>query len=180
MSFLFERNDFYREGNDVIELINLMNPGLCNYIDRFNQSYGNRDFSILLQRTESYLMLDNVCRIIHLENPDIPFYTIHDSIITTQPNIELVKKITSETILKITGKPVGVKTKVYDPSVIVSEQLLTDTWDKVKITSVIEYERKKSSFLHKNIRKGIELIFVEGDRGKWFERMSIVQCNLIT
>lgn len=171
MNLLFERNDYFREKNDVIKLIKYLYSGLCEFIEQFNQTYSNKDFSYLLQRTESFLMLEKVCRKIHLDHPSVPFYTIHDSIITTKENIDLVKRITSDTIKEITGKEVGIKTKIYEPSVNITDSVIIYTWNKVKITSVKQYESKKHTFLHDNIKKGIELLIEEDERNYWMEKM---------
>ena len=77
MNYLFDRNDYHREDNDVIYLLKKIYPEVSKYIENFNHDYGSSKFSLLLQRTESYLMLDNVCGKINTEYPDIPFYTVH-------------------------------------------------------------------------------------------------------
>lgn len=171
MNFLFERREFFREENEVIILLDLMNPSLCNYIDRFNQIYGTRDFSILLQRTESFLMLENVCRKIHTEFPEIPFYTIHDSILTTQSNLDIVINTMNDTILEITGKPLRVKSKKYDQSTNISDEVFNETWDKVKISSKEKYQKMRSYFLQVNINKGMNLLLTKEEQEEWSEIM---------
>lgn len=170
MNFLFESNDDFREKNDVIILIKRLSSGLCEYIEQFNQHYTNTQFSYLLQRTESFLVLENVCKVLHLDHPSVPFYTIHDSIITTQSNIDLVQSITFDTITKITKKPVGVKSKIFEPSDVVPEDVVDRTWKKVLITSRKQYERKKSYFLQNNIKVGIDLIIEEERRDFFYNK----------
>jgi hypothetical protein len=58
---------------------------------------------IILQRLESFLVLDVICKEINRLYPHIPFFTIHDNIITTKGNEALVKAIMQEQIAKWTG-----------------------------------------------------------------------------
>lgn len=51
---------------------------------------------ILLQRLESYLMIDVICKRISKMDPTIPMFTIHDNIITTEQHADVVKKVMEE------------------------------------------------------------------------------------
>jgi hypothetical protein len=61
------------------------------------------NLAILLQRIESYLLLDRVCGRIAKESPNIPLFTIHDSIITTKGNESYVQAVMKEEL----GKSIG-------------------------------------------------------------------------
>lgn len=73
----------------------------------------NNKLAILLQRIEAHVILDHVADRISKELPNVPFLTIHDSILPFRLSIitsynEKVKEIMVETIEKITGiKPPG-------------------------------------------------------------------------
>lgn len=58
---------------------------------------------ILLQKIESYLVLDVITRRIAREYPSVPLFTIHDSIITTTDNISFVQEITKEELTNVFG-----------------------------------------------------------------------------
>ena len=62
-------------------------------------------FAILLQRIESYLMLDVVLKRIYRELPDVVAITIHDSIMTgvMTNNVEAVKTILIEEMTNVVG-----------------------------------------------------------------------------
>jgi hypothetical protein len=164
MSYLFYKNETIREKDTVIELLGSIYPDLTNFIVRFFQSYGVKDFSYLLQRTESYLMLRMVTGKIHKDFPDIPFFTIHDSIITTVENVDTVRTIMKDCISEITGKTVEVKTKIYNSDPVVSPKLVEEEWEKVKITTLKNYNHRKFSFLGENIRIGMDTLLSEEDR----------------
>ena len=59
--------------------------------------------SILLQRIESYIFIDVICKRIAKEYPEAPIITIHDSIATTLEYEHVVKEIIAEELEKATG-----------------------------------------------------------------------------
>jgi hypothetical protein len=62
-----------------------------------------RDFAILLQKLESHILLRDVCNQIFELDANIPIYTVHDSIITTTSNLEVVKGVIERTYFKLFG-----------------------------------------------------------------------------
>jgi hypothetical protein len=59
--------------------------------------------AILLQRIESYLILEVICNRIAFEKPQLPIFTIHDCIVTTVGNEQYVSSIIKEEMEKIVG-----------------------------------------------------------------------------
>ncbi|MDD3978510.1 MAG: hypothetical protein PHI15_10235, partial [Methanomicrobium sp.] len=59
--------------------------------------------SRILQRIESIIMIQNVVPRIANERPDLPIFTIHDSVVTTVGNEEYVSKVILEEIIRLTG-----------------------------------------------------------------------------
>lgn len=57
-----------------------------------------RSLSLLLQRLESWLFLEQGCERLRTEHPDVPLITIHDCIFTTSEYAELVTGVMSETM----------------------------------------------------------------------------------
>jgi hypothetical protein len=57
----------------------------------------------ILQRIESYLVIDVICKKISQLHPEIPLFTIHDSIITTQGNESIVEAIMRQEIEGLIG-----------------------------------------------------------------------------
>lgn len=68
-------------------------------IKRLDKTYLPR----LLQRIESYLFLDIITRRIYRERPDLPIFTIHDSIVTTRGNEDYVKRVMEEELTLYIG-----------------------------------------------------------------------------
>ncbi|MEI9943291.1 MAG: hypothetical protein WDN26_03650 [Chitinophagaceae bacterium] len=57
----------------------------------------------VLQRFESFLVIDKTCDEINSTFPNIPIYTIHDSITTTNENVQYVRRVFEENIIKLLG-----------------------------------------------------------------------------
>lgn len=76
-----------------------------------------------LQNLESKMVLDRITRRISREKPDLPIFTIHDSITTTVGNEEYVKKVMEEEIIKAIGIKPCLSMDYWSPSNI--------DWDKL-------------------------------------------------
>jgi hypothetical protein len=172
MNFLFEWNGYNREGNPFGELMELLYPELCDYVIRFNQYYTSTEFSYLLQRSEVFLML-NVCKELQLKHPNIPFYTIHDSILTTQSNLPIVQKVMTDVITKLTGKSVGVKSKPLHQPISIDEELIEEIFNKVRIKNDKEWSDNRTYILTKNIKLGIDFFYKGNERKDWYDRLGI-------
>jgi len=65
-----------------------------------------RDYTALsriLQRLESTIVIQNVVPTIALEKPDLPIFTIHDSVVTTVGNEQFVANVMIEEVKRLTG-----------------------------------------------------------------------------
>jgi hypothetical protein len=77
-----------------------------------------RDKSILpriLQTIESHLMLKVIAKRISIERPDLPIFTIHDSIATTVGNEDYVQKVMQEELTKHIGHPPTLSVEYWTP-----------------------------------------------------------------
>lgn len=72
---------------------------ILNDIKLVKQNY----LPIILQRIESHLVIDIICKAISKIHPHIPLFTIHDNIITTKGNELIVEEIMKQEIHKWTG-----------------------------------------------------------------------------
>jgi len=82
---------FHSHFPEVSEMFTLIKEIQSNYL------------ALILQRIESFLIIDIVCKKISELHPEILFLTIHDNIITTKGNEGIVKKIMTAEIEKWTG-----------------------------------------------------------------------------
>lgn len=70
---------------------------------------GTNFLPILLQRIESFLILEKVSKKISVELPDAPIIPVHDCIMTTREYSDQVANITLMVLKKITGLTPGIK-----------------------------------------------------------------------
>ena len=61
------------------------------------------DFPIILQKIEAQMLLHKVAKRVYDINPDIPLYTIHDSILTTKHHSSTLKSILEDEYKKFLG-----------------------------------------------------------------------------
>ena len=103
-SSIFSKNTSARY-NKAIVLFKKTFPTVYKIISKIKKER-HATLAIILQRLESELFLQKCCKIIYEERPDIPIFTLHDSIITTKENIEYVKSIIEKVLLEhINAKP---------------------------------------------------------------------------
>jgi hypothetical protein len=70
--------------------------------------------AILLQHFEAELILHTICKKIYQINPDIPLFTLHDSIITTEENVEMVKSVMEEELTNAISFPPQLKVERWE------------------------------------------------------------------
>jgi hypothetical protein len=70
--------------------------------------------SCSLQYLEAQLILHGVCKIVAENNPDIPLFTIHDSIITTEKNVPYVHQIMRDVIKEAVGNEPMIKIESWE------------------------------------------------------------------
>jgi len=68
-----------------------------------NDNSNKRRLPILLQSIESKMILDFICKRIYHDRPDLPIFTIHDSIVTTVGNELYLKNVMEEEMEKHIG-----------------------------------------------------------------------------
>jgi hypothetical protein len=95
---LFTNNSFINSADAAPKrLFRDIFPTVYRYFNMFKKL----DQSILarlLQSIESWLILDQISTRISSERPDIPLFTVHDSILTTEGNEEYVKNVMEDLI----------------------------------------------------------------------------------
>ncbi len=71
--------------------------------------------SILLQRIESYLFIDVICKRIAKKYPEATIIPIHDSIATTNDYVDIFSSIISEELEIATGYKPNLKLEYWRP-----------------------------------------------------------------
>ncbi len=88
-------------------------PSILKWIKKFKE-VNHRYFSYLTLQTESYFMLDMVARALNKKHRGkVPILTLHDCIITTEDNLELVENFMKEVLTESMGFIPKMKRKVF-------------------------------------------------------------------
>ncbi len=134
----------YRENNLFIRKMKEYFPsvdGIIKTINGIDQSCGC--LSILLQRFESYLLLDIGAKQLLKDLPHLNFFTVHDSVVVEESYAQEVKDILSKTIFKTTGKQIGLQIKPSEDPFEKIEETINCIWSKSYKKVVLERRKKK-------------------------------------
>ncbi|MEZ4801160.1 MAG: hypothetical protein R2797_00190 [Gelidibacter sp.] len=89
---------------ESIKIFKALFPNVYKIFSLIKTGKGNHPaLSICLQRFEAKLVLNKACKIISIIRPNIVIYTLHDSIITTEDNVEFVKGVLKNVLKKTIG-----------------------------------------------------------------------------
>lgn len=157
MQFLFFNKSAARDKGELLYFRRQF-PRIDNIITQFLNIIGSKRFSYLLQRTESYLVLEKVCKEFHHRHPEAPIFTIHDSVMTTAEYSDDLNQLMYDTLLSITGIVPGLKMEEPDLDVIPSDKSMNHVLRKIE----------KRSGKIKHIDEAIEILRINLDRADDF------------
>lgn len=80
----------------------------------------------LMQRIESYVLIENVCDRLMREYPELPIVTVHDAVFTIPSDVETVRRVIREVFAELLG--VGVRFK--------GENVQADPFAELRVKSV--------------------------------------------
>lgn len=132
MLVLFDNNYKNRNNNEIIKMFKKVYPGVNALIEKIHRVIGKKEFAYIMQRTESYLMLNNVCRNFNEKHGDAPIFTIHDALYTNSEYIADLEQIASNTLENITGKKPGIKQSTSNLSIFPDSSIVQERWLKMK------------------------------------------------
>ena len=147
MQFLFFNNSKAKRKNELKYLVSQY-PSINSFITSCLNVIGERNFSFILQRSESYLVLDVISKEFNERFPNEPIFTIHDAILTTEKNAEYMFNLMEKRLAEYTGIIPGLKLEKPEISVIPSE------YDIQRITEKIILRSKKLS----NVYNAVEVL----------------------
>jgi|GEM_PF-1785139 len=159
MYVLFEDNLNHRNHNPNIQLVQNEFPGVDKWIREAHSVIGKRRFAHLLQRAESYLLLNDVCKRFNQLFPVVPLFTIHDAILTHPKYLPVLTSFLVDRLAKITGVDVGVKTKL--PQIVPEPQIedIDHEWDNIKaVTTAEKFNSVCGSVFSSNVMRGSDFL----------------------
>jgi hypothetical protein len=155
MYILFDDNLGHRNNNEYIKMFKSVYPGVDKLICSLHKQIGSDKFAYLLQRTESYIMLDLISREFYDKYPLLPVFTIHDEICTYPEYLPDLKEMILERFQEITDIRVGIKTSLWEPVPEPKPEDIEKEWMKIKpINTLKSYQKKNYSVFSSNIQRG--------------------------
>lgn len=153
MLILFDDNFRNRNNNYYINLFKEVYPGVNNWIERAHRTIGKQEFAYMMQRTESYLMLNNASREFHRKFKNAPIFSIHDALYTTKEYINDLTDITISTLEELTNVTPGIKHTFEPATTIPDSEVINSRWGKIKtIKTKKQFEKIEHTILEHNIK----------------------------
>lgn len=154
---LFDDNINHRLNISYLKMFRELYPGVDKWIYLLLTLIGKTEFSYLLQRAESYLVLDVVSRDFHEKNPTAPIFTIHDSICTYPEYLPDLKKSILGHFQRIVGHPVGLKETLWISNPELKTEDIEDEWSRIKsVNSAKKFENERYKVFSSNIKRASE------------------------
>lgn len=159
MYILYDSNKMHRNNNEYIKMFQRLYPGVDKWICSLHNQIGNDRFAYLLQRTESYLVLDLICREFNNKYPSLPIFTIHDAICTYPEYLSDLQSLFLERLQKISGIKVGLKTSLWKPYPEPKSKDMDQEWMEIKpINNLKSYQKRNYSVFSSNIERGTKFL----------------------
>lgn len=159
MYILFDGNQSRRKNNPKVKYMNQCYPGVNKWLELALEHIGGKELSYILQRSESYFLLNKVSRRFSHENPNAPIFTIHDGLYTHEEYVDHLQTLITDTGLELTGILPGVKIEYPRIEIIPSFEDVNNHWKKVKwVTNQKQFDKKKRRVFQSNIDRAFKFI----------------------
>jgi gas vesicle protein len=121
-----------RKHIELIQQFKIHFPNINSFIESVNNlNVFKSAVAILLQRSESYLFLLVGCKAVNEQLPNVPFLTIHDSILIEEQYSELVTPILKDRLNSFTRIEPGVSVKVIEDPIKRLEANIEEIWNDI-------------------------------------------------
>jgi len=159
MLVMFDDNWRHRNSIEEIKNFKMIFPGVNKWIEMMFELIGNSRFSYLLQRTESYMVLDVVCREFHEKYPSRPIFSVHDAIYTHEEYLSDLQFLLLKRFYDITGVKVGIKSKCEETNPEPKPEDIEEEWQDIKSIKTLEgYEKIKHGVFSSNVERGVNFL----------------------
>lgn len=159
MYVLFDDNLKHRNNGHYMKIFRQVYPGVEKWIRAVHKQIDKHRFSYLLQRVESYLVLNVISREFNSLHPSAPIFTIHDALYTHEEYIPELTKLIQERFWDITGISAGVKVKNEIKNPVPNPEDIEEEWFKIKrVTSHEKYQEARGGVFASNIERGSEFM----------------------
>lgn len=98
--------------DDSVKIFESLFPNVYKIMSMI-KSKSHPTLAVILQNLEADLILNQTCKIISEKNSEIPLYTLHDSIITTEENVKFVQDEMISVLSQNLGIPPSIKVEEW-------------------------------------------------------------------
>ncbi len=155
MYLLFDDDLSRRSTFPNMQFLKSSYPGVNKWIELTHSTIGKKTFALILQRAESYLLLNKVCREFNQLNPEAPFFTIHDSVFTTENYETPLMQSFQNCCNDVIGIKPGLKVDKPVRNSNVTDVDVKSVWNQLKKINTEElFEKNRRRFLSINIKMG--------------------------
>lgn len=141
----------FRNHNDLVCRMRSQFPTVDETVKIYNgYNKDNKNLSVLLQRVESYLLLEVGVKNVLSKYSDIKFLSVHDSIVVEKKFGEEVKSMLENSITEVTGIPIGLDIKPTHDPLDSMDEIVDDAWSKIS-ASYLKAQRKKRDLKQKKL-----------------------------
>ncbi len=153
--FIFDNSFNNRHFNPYLQTFYQLYPGIGRWIDDAHKIIGKTKFSYLLQRCESYLVLNIISRKFNNLYPTAPIFTIHDCILTYEEYIPELSEMIKVNSKNITNIDVGIHHNLNMPIKDPDPVDVAEEWNDIKsINNQRKYDVVKGDIIQINIDEG--------------------------
>ena len=122
-----------RKHIELIQQFKIHYPNINSFIESVNSLNAFKSaVAILLQRSESYQFLLVGCKAVNEQLPNVPFLTIHDSILIEEQYSETTKQILEESITNSTQLEAGMSIKTPNNPIENINKIAESEWIELK------------------------------------------------
>ena len=155
MYILFDDHRGHRIVNQQLRLFKQVYPGVNKWLELSHKVIGKREFSLVMQRCESWLLLHNVCRKFLDQHPDIPLYTIHDGLFTYKEYTQDLSSLILTICREFVDVEPGLKIEPPRLEIYPRQQDVNEEWGEIKpINSQDRFEKIRGGVFSSNIELG--------------------------
>jgi len=157
MYILFDDHKGHRLVNQQVRLFKHVYPGVNRWLELSHKVIGNREFSLVMQRCESWLLLNNVCREFLNQHPNIPLFTIHDGLYTYKEYTPHLSSLILTICNEIVDVEPGLKIEPPRLEIYPRQKDVDEVWVEIKpINSQDRFEKIKGGVFSANIVRGLD------------------------
>lgn len=159
MLVLFDDNWKHRNSIQSIIMFDEEYPGVNKWITQMHDSIGSSKLAYLLQRAESYLVLNVVSRQFHDKYPLAPLYSLHDAVLTYEKYLPDLERMILESFYSLTGIDVGLKSKPKKPNPEPKLEDVDEVWREIRpVRDRKKFEKVRAGVFTSNIKRGADFL----------------------